>query len=92
MAGYFAVRATRRVTTHLDFFRGATRRPAEMVHEPDSLQVFFPLEIVVRIAPNVVRDRRATSVFFTVKPGRAFWVKLLADTFPVGDFVVMEKV
>jgi hypothetical protein len=63
-----------------------------MVHEPDSLQVFFPLEIVVRIAPKVVRDRRATSVFFTVKPGRAFWVNLLADTFPDDDFVLMEKV
>jgi hypothetical protein len=63
-----------------------------MVHAPDSLQVFFPLEIVVRIEPSGVRDPRATTDLFTVKPGRAFWVNLLADTFPDDDFVLMEKV
>jgi hypothetical protein len=58
---------------------------------PVSVHVFRPLEIVVRIEPNFVRDRRATVVFFTVKPGRALTTSLLVDTFAVGDFVVMEN-
>jgi hypothetical protein len=62
-----------------------------MLHVPVSLHVFRPLEIVVRIEPNVVRDRRATVVFFTVNPGRALTTSLLADTFAVGDFVIMEN-
>jgi hypothetical protein len=91
MAGCFAVRATRKVTTHLVFLRGATSRPDTMLHVPVSLQVFLPVEIVVKSAPKVVRDRNATTDFFTVKPGRAFCTNVLADTFPVGDFVTMEK-
>lgn len=92
MAGCFAVRATLKVTTHVVFLRGATRRPDTMLQVPVSLQVFRPLEIVVTSDPSLVRDRSATSDFFIVKPGRAFTTNLLADTFPVGDLVVRENV
>ena len=92
MAGYFEVRATRIVNTHVLSTRGATRRPSEIKHRPVSLHRLRPSEIVVTSASSDVLDRRATVDFFTVNPGRALCTNLLAEIFPVGDFVVMEKV
>lgn len=71
IAGYFDVFATFSVTTHLVALETATNRPDEMEHGPDSDHVFFPVEIDFTNHVNGVFDFFATTVFRTVKPGRA---------------------
>ena len=69
IAGYFDVFATFSVTTHFVALDGATKRPETMEHDPDSDQVFFPVEIDFTNHVNGVFDFFATTVFRTVNPG-----------------------
>ena len=71
MAGYVRYRATLSFSVHVVAFFGATNRPNEMVHAPDSRHVFLPFDGVTIIVVNVVRDPLFTTDLFTTNPGRA---------------------
>lgn len=90
--GYDPDRATVSRRTHDVVRRGATRRPAEIEHGPDSLQVFLPRDGVVTIDVNTVRDPFFTADLFTLNPGRADTVRPDVDAKPVGDVVEIKKV
>ena len=69
--GYEPDLATVNFTTHVVFRFGATRRPLEMEHGPDSLHVFFPFDGVVRMVESEVLEPFVTIDFFSTNPGRA---------------------
>lgn len=71
IAGNFPDLATRNLSLQVAFIRGATNFPAEIEHAPVSLHVFRPGDTDLTIDERVVRERRLTDVFITVKPGRA---------------------
>ncbi len=68
--GYEPDLATVSFTTQEVARRGATKRPEEMEHAPDSDQVFFPLDAVVNKEVNDVFEPLETADLFTTKPGR----------------------
>lgn len=80
------------MTEHVVLRFGATKRPDEMEHGPDSRQVFFPLDGVERNEVSVVRLPRFTTDRLTVNPGRATTLADAADTKPVLDLTEMENV
>jgi hypothetical protein len=82
MAGYVELLATFKITVHVALFAGATNRPAEMVHVPLLLQVFFPFDGVVTNRVNNVLDFLLTEVSKTVKPGRIEDGATTADDVP----------
>lgn len=90
--GYDPDRATVSRRTHDVVRRGATSRPAEIEHGPDSLHLLFPFEGVVTIDVNNVRVPFFTLDFFTLNPGRADTVRSDGDARPVGDVVEIKKV
>ena len=67
--GYEPLRATVRRTTQLVLRFGATKRPCEIEHGPDSLHVFFPRDGVETSDVNVTREPRFIDVRRTEKPG-----------------------
>lgn len=77
--GYDPAFATVSFTVHDVTRLGATNRPEEIEHGPDSLHVFFPFDGVDRSDVNVVREPFFTADFFTVNPGRADVVTELTD-------------
>jgi hypothetical protein len=91
IAGYFLVFATLRERRHVVFLFGATSFPRTIEHDPDSFQVFLPVDTLVRRRDKSVRDFFDTSVFTTVKPGRAESDKDVAATCPVEDAVLIAK-
>ena len=71
IAGYFFVFATFSTTTHeVDLF-GAFSFVPTMEHRPDSPHFFTPVEIDETSHDSGVIEFFFTTVFFTVKPGRA---------------------
>ena len=71
MAGYLPFFATFRVTTHEAAALGAFSFVPTMEHGPDSPHFFTPVEIDETSHDSGVIEFFFTTVFFTVKPGRA---------------------
>ncbi len=69
--GYDRYLATVNFNKHVVLRFGATRRPLEMEHGPDSVHVFFPFDGVVMMEENKVLEPFFTIDFFTTNPGRA---------------------
>ena len=61
--------ATERRRTQVVFRRGATSRPFDMEHGPDSRHVFLPRDCVKRNEVNFARAPRDMVVRRTVNPG-----------------------
>jgi hypothetical protein len=91
IAGYFLVFATLRERRHVVFLLGATSFPRTIEHDPDSFQVFLPVDTLVRRRDKDVDDFFATSLFLMVKPGRAESDKDVSATCPVSDDVLIAK-
>jgi hypothetical protein len=91
IAGYFLVFATLRERRHVIFLFGATSFPRTIEHDPDSFQVFLPVDTLVRRRDKSVDDFFATSLFLMVKPGRAESDKDFAEIRPVTLLVVIVK-
>jgi hypothetical protein len=79
MAGYVRYRATLSFSVHVVAFFGATSRPYEKRHKPDSRHVFLPFDAVTIIVVNVVRDPLFTTDLFTTNPGRALTRLVVTD-------------
>ena len=92
MAGYLPFFATFRVTTHEAEALGALSFVPTMEQGPDSLHVFFPVEMDETSHDSGVCEFLLTSDFCTVKPGRATNCKPAAATWPVAVFVVIANV
>jgi hypothetical protein len=89
--GYVRHFATVSLMVHVVVRFGATSRPDEKEHNPDSVHVFFPFDGVVRIHDKGVRELFFTAVFFTVNPGRTVIV-VGSDNSPVTDRTSTENV
>ena len=92
MAGYLPFFATFRVTTHEAEALGALSFVPTMEQGPDSLHVFFPVEMDETSHDSGVCEFLLTSDFCTVKPGRATNCKPAAATWPVAVLVVIANV
>ena len=89
IAGYLLVFATLRDKLQLVVLLGTTSRPRTIEHTPASFHVFLPGETLARRRDKSVDDFFATTVFFTVKPGRAESDKDVSATCPVEVLVVI---
>ena len=92
IAGYLPFFATFRVTTHEAEALGALSFAPTMEQGPDSLHVFFPVDIDETSHDSGVLEFFFTTDFFTVKPGRATNCKGATATWPVAVFVVIANV
>lgn len=92
MAGYFPAFATRNVTLQTVATLGATSRPLAIEHFPVSDHRFAPFDGVVMIFVSDVLDFVATTVCFTINPGRAVISVGVEETTPEDDFDTTENV
>ena len=92
IAGYLPFFATFRVTTHEAEALGALSFAPTMEQGPDSLHVFFPVDIDETSHDSGVLEFFFTTDFFTVKPGRARNCRPAAATWPVAVLVVIVNV
>jgi len=92
MAGYLPLFATFSVTTHEAAALGALSFVPTMEQGPDSLQVFFPVDIDDKSHDKGVLEFFLTVDFFTVKPGRAVSCNADVATWPVAVVVLIANV
>jgi hypothetical protein len=80
------------VTVHEAAALGATNFDPTIKQGPDSLQVFFPVDIEERSPVRVVFELFFTDDFFTVKPGRAADSSVVAIPVPYAIFPTTDTV
>lgn len=92
MAGYLPFFATFSVTTHEAEALGALSFVPTIEQGPDSLHVFFPVDMDETSRDSAVFEFFFTTEFSTVKPGVAMNCKGATPTCPVAVFVVIANV